>query len=73
MNLTTLASNGTKLDLALAAARGEIKLTVLKPRRARKGERLADRVGGAGTRWQPAARAPRDGGARLRAGAAAAR
>jgi len=32
------ASTATKLDLLIADARGEIKYTVLKPRRARKGE-----------------------------------
>lgn len=31
-------ATATKLDLAIADARGEVKYTVLKPRRARKGE-----------------------------------
>lgn len=70
MNLTALAATGTRLDLALAEARGEVTVTRLAPARARRTARWADRVGGGGTRWAPAARAPRDGGGRLRAGAA---
>jgi len=70
VNLTQLAANGTQLDLLLAEVRGEARVTRLAPARARKAALFADRVGGGGTRWAPAARAPHDGGGRLRAGAA---
>jgi hypothetical protein len=38
MSPSSLASTGSKLDLAIADARGEIKLTVLKPARPKKGQ-----------------------------------
>jgi hypothetical protein len=72
-DLSKLAATGTRLDLAIAEARGEVKVTRLPARKARKGERLAERVGGGGSRWHPAAVAPRDGGSRRLRGAAEAR
>ena len=65
MNFAT----ATAAELAAAG----FTLKTLKARKARKGERLAERVGGGTTRWAPAARAPRDGGSRRKAGAAAVR
>jgi len=38
MTLTSLAATGSKLDLAIADARGEIKLTVLTPARPKRGQ-----------------------------------
>lgn len=38
MNLSQLAANGTRLDLAIAEAKGEIKFTKLAPKKARKSE-----------------------------------
>jgi len=73
MNLSTLAATGTRLDLALAEVRGEVKVTRLAPAKAKKAHRYADRVGGGSSRWHPAAVAPHDGGSRRRAGAAVAR
>ena len=65
-NLTT----ATKLDLLVAELQGEVKVTRLAPAKARKAHLHADRVGGGGTRWSPAARGPADGGGRIKAGAA---
>lgn len=47
MNFTT----ATRLDLAIAEARGEFKVTRLPARLARKSELVMSRVGGAGSRW----------------------
>ena len=38
MNISQLAARATKLDLALADARGELKLTVLKPAKAKRNQ-----------------------------------
>ena len=51
-NLTT----ATKLDLLVAELQGEVKVTRLAPAKPRKAHLHADRVGGGGTRWQPAVR-----------------
>ena len=69
-SISQLAATGTKLDLLIAEIQGEVKVTRLAPKKARKADLRADRVGGGGTRWAPAARAPRDGGSRIKAGAA---
>ena len=53
IDLTKLAANGTKLDLALAEARGEVTVKRLRTRRARKGETL--------TRGQAGGRPTADG------------
>jgi hypothetical protein len=60
MNFAT----ATKLDLAIADARGEIKFTVLPTRRARKSELVMSRIGGGGTRWNNST----GGNGRLKAG-----
>ena len=70
MNLSQLAATGTTLDLVVADVQGQVKFTKLAPAKPRKADLRANRVGGASTRWSPAARAPRDGGSRLKAGAA---
>jgi hypothetical protein len=56
-NLSKLAATGTRLDLALAAARDEVKVTILPAGKPPKGLATANRVGGGGTRWQPTVRA----------------
>jgi hypothetical protein len=60
MNFAT----ATKLDLAIADARGEIKFTILPVRRARKSELVMSRVGGGGSRWSNST----GGNGRLKAG-----
>jgi hypothetical protein len=60
MNFTT----ATKLDLAIAEARGEFKVTRLPMRKARKSELLMTRVGGCGSRWSNST----GGNGRLKAG-----
>ena len=65
-NLTT----ATKLDLLVAELQGEVKVTRLATKKPRKGNLYAAKVGGGSTRWSPAAKAPHDGGSRLKAGAA---
>jgi hypothetical protein len=61
MNFTT----ATKLDLAIAEARGEFKVTRLPIRYARKSELVMSRVGGgSSTRWNNST----GGNGRLKAG-----
>jgi len=60
MNFTT----ATKLDLAIAEARGEFKVTRLPIRYARKSELVMSRVGGGGSRWSNST----GGNGRLKAG-----
>jgi hypothetical protein len=60
MNLSTLAA-ASATDLLIAEVQGLVKVTRLPRRGPRKGEALANRIGGAATRWQPAQRAQRAG------------
>jgi hypothetical protein len=60
MNLSILAA-ASATDLLIAEVQGLVKVTRLPRRGPRKGEALANRIGGAATRWQPAARAQRAG------------
>ena len=48
MNLSDLAAHGTKLDLALAEARGQVKVTRLAPVKPRRSQLVftTARVGG---------------------------
>jgi hypothetical protein len=39
-NISQLAATGTKLDLAIAEARGEVKVTRLATRKPRRGEQV---------------------------------
>ncbi len=64
MNLTQLAATGTRLDLALAEVRGEVKVTRLAPAKPRRSQLFAAQVGGGSTRWRPATA----GNGRLKAG-----
>ena len=59
-------ATATAAELAAAG----FTLKTVKARKPRKGELVCERVGGATTRWAPAAQAPRDGGGRIKAGAA---
>jgi hypothetical protein len=63
-NLSKLAATGTRLDLALAEVRGEVKVTRLAPAKPRKTNLYANRVGGGGTRWHNST----GGNGRLKAG-----
>lgn len=54
----------TKLDLAIAEARGLVKVTRLPIRKARKSELVMTRVGGGSTRWSNST----GGNGRLKAG-----
>lgn len=60
MNITKM----TKLDLAIAEAQGQFKVTRLPVRKARKSELVMSRVGGCGTRWNNST----GGNGRLKAG-----
>jgi hypothetical protein len=68
-DLSALAARGTNLDLLLAEVQGKVKVTKLKARKPAKQYLTADRVGGGGTRWEPANRAGH-ANRRLKAGAA---
>ena len=57
MDLSKLAAQGNAIDLLLAEVKGDIKFTQLPPAKPKKAHLTANRVGGGGTRWQPAARA----------------
>lgn len=57
MNLSELAATATLGELALADTQGKLKLTKLPAGKPPKGLATANRVGGGGTRWQPAVRA----------------
>lgn len=46
MNLSQLAANGTKLDLAIAEAQGKVTVKKLRTRGPRKGESLTKTQGG---------------------------
>ncbi len=60
MDISALAT-ASAADLLIAEVQGLVKVTRLPRRGPRKGEALANRIGGASTRWQPAARAQRAG------------
>lgn len=62
-NLSTLAS-APSMDLLLAEIQGHVKVTRLPRRGPRKGEAIANRVGGASTRWRNST----GGNGRLKAG-----
>ena len=64
MNLSQLAATGTALDLLVADIQGEVKFTKLPTRKPRKADLVADRVGGASTRWHNST----GGNGRLKAG-----
>ncbi len=64
MNLSQLAAAGTALDLLVADIQGEVKFTKLPTHKPRKADLVADRVGGASTRWHNST----GGNGRLKAG-----